>query len=95
LAATETQEIVFKLLGRLPEQSQITLILFYWEDLTTREIAVILEEKEGTIRSRLSRDRRKLLRILDRSSKNLAQLRTGLVGVETVSMPESYARKRK
>lgn len=34
------------------------LVLFYFEDLSIREISEILEEKEGTIKSRLSRGRK-------------------------------------
>ena len=33
------------------------LVLFYFDDFSVKEIAEILEEKEGTIKSRLSRGR--------------------------------------
>jgi len=33
------------------------LILFYFEELSIKEISEILEEKEGTIKSKLSRGR--------------------------------------
>ena len=40
------------------------LVLFYFEDLSIREICQILDEKEGTIKSRLSRGRLELKKFL-------------------------------
>lgn len=40
------------------------LVLFYFDDLSIREISQILDEKEGTIRSRLSRGRLELKKFL-------------------------------
>ena len=42
------------------------LVLFYFEDLTVKEIALILDEKEGTIKSKLSRGRILLKQALEK-----------------------------
>lgn len=44
----------------LPLHMQIALELFYWDDLTMREIAEVLEIPEGTVASRLVRARARL-----------------------------------
>lgn len=44
-------------LRRLPLEQQITLELFYWEDLRGAEIAAVFGVSEHTIRSRLARAR--------------------------------------
>ena len=50
---------------QLPEQDRDVVYLYYYEEYTTREIAKILGEREGTIRSRLSRARQKLRAIME------------------------------
>lgn len=50
-------KILHKELGGLPHIYKEVLILFYFEDQSIKEISEILEEKEGTIKSRLSRGR--------------------------------------
>lgn len=51
------REILRKELFNLNSIYKEILILFYFEELSIREISQILEEKEGTIKSRLSRGR--------------------------------------
>lgn len=59
--AEPNHERLYEALGRLPEKCRIVVHLFYFEDYSTAEIAIILEIKEPTVRSRLTRAR-KLLR---------------------------------
>jgi RNA polymerase sigma factor (sigma-70 family) len=47
-------------LARIPLDDQIALELAYFEQLSTRELAAVLEIPENTVRSRLSRARAKL-----------------------------------
>ena len=49
---------------RLPEDHRIATVLFYYEDMTTAEIAKTLGVREGTVRSRLSRARNRLRMLL-------------------------------
>lgn len=51
-------------LARIPLDDQIALELAYFERLTTRELAAVLEIPENTVRSRLSRARDKLRTVL-------------------------------
>lgn len=50
-------KILHKELEGLPHIYKEVIILFYFEDLSIKDISEILEEKEGTIKSRLSRGR--------------------------------------
>ncbi len=47
-------------LQQLPEEYRTVLVLFYFENLSLREIAEVLHVAEGTVKSRLSRARRLL-----------------------------------
>lgn len=51
------KKILHKELERLPHIYKEVLILLYFEDQSIKDISEILEEKEGTIKSRLSRGR--------------------------------------
>ena len=50
---------------RLPEHDRDAVYLYYYEEYTIKEIAKLLGEREGTIRSRLSRARKKLRAIME------------------------------
>lgn len=49
LAAKETREILAQLIERLPERERWVLTLYYYEELTMREIAAILEVTESRV----------------------------------------------
>jgi RNA polymerase sigma factor (sigma-70 family) len=51
---TETREILLKLLDMLPEEQKRAVLLYYYENMTTSEIAEIEETTVSTITSRLS-----------------------------------------
>ena len=53
----ESREEVLKCLRRLPVKYREALVLYYLEDLNIREICAVLEQPEGTIKSKLSRGR--------------------------------------
>lgn len=53
-------ELLREGLARIPLDDQLALELSYFESLSTREIAAVLEIPENTVRSRLSRARDKL-----------------------------------
>ena len=62
-AATEAREelaAVARLLASLPEDDVEALLLHAWDDLSYSEVAVVLGVPIGTVRSRLSRLRRRL-----------------------------------
>ena len=67
IAAAYSEES-FELLDtvrQLPEQDRDAVYLYYYEEYTIKEIAKLLGEREGTIRSRLSRARKKLRAIME------------------------------
>ena len=50
---------------RLPEDYRVATVLYYYEDMTTAEIAKALGVREGTVRSRLARARKRLRTLLE------------------------------
>jgi RNA polymerase sigma-70 factor, ECF subfamily len=54
----------------LCEELRIVTVLFYFEDMATKDIAVILEIPEGTVRSRLSRARQQLRKVIEEVDLN-------------------------
>ena len=57
LGAKAEQLLLLAALRHIPIDFQIALELYYWEGLSTRELADVLEIPEGTVRSRLARAR--------------------------------------
>lgn len=57
------------LLGQLDEDIRVVTTMFYYDDLSVKEISDILEIPEGTVKSRLSRARAKLYDILKKEGE--------------------------
>ena len=55
---------MFEILDELSEEYRNVVLLYYYQDLTIKEISDVLELKEGTVKSRLSRAREKIKTIL-------------------------------
>lgn len=53
-----------KAINSLSEELRITTVLFYFEDMSLKDIAKTLKIPEGTVRSRLTRARTKLREII-------------------------------
>lgn len=51
------QRLLVEALRRLPLEIQVTLELYYWEDLSVAELAEITQVPAGTVKSRLHRGR--------------------------------------
>ncbi len=60
VGAGEEQRLLAAALQRIPVDFQIAIELYYWEGLSTRELADVLGVPEGTVRSRLARAREQL-----------------------------------
>ena len=58
------QKIVLLALRRLPLELQVVLELHYWEELTAREIAEILELPLGTAKTRIARAKERMLELV-------------------------------
>lgn len=55
IAEKREQELLLHALRRLPLDHQITLELYYWENLSGRELGEVLGIPEGTVRGRIRR----------------------------------------
>lgn len=60
VADREEQRLLLEALRRIPLDLQIAVELHYWEELSTNEIAEVLEIPSGTVKSRLRRAREHL-----------------------------------
>ncbi|MDZ5474603.1 sigma-70 family RNA polymerase sigma factor [Bacillus sp. 31A1R] len=63
----EVNEVV----NSLNEETRMLVILYYFEDLSVKQIAQTLEIPEGTVKSRLSRARNELSRLFQYEGKKL------------------------
>ncbi|MGB9661453.1 MAG: sigma-70 family RNA polymerase sigma factor [Moorellaceae bacterium] len=55
--AREKQAVLVREVMRLPVKYREVVVLFYYHGLDSREIALVLDSKEGTVRNRLARAR--------------------------------------
>lgn len=65
----ESREILKDELNKMNFIYRQVLVLFYFDGLSIKEISEILDEKEGTIKSKLSRGRKILGESLDKGGK--------------------------
>ncbi len=67
LEQTERQALLAAALGSLNEAERATVVLFYLNDMSVREIASVTRICESTVRSHLHRGRQKLKKVLTRN----------------------------
>ena len=68
----ESKALIMKLVSDLPEDQRLVVLMHYYNDMEVADMAKALEVPEGTVKSRLSRARQKLLATLkDAQSKGL------------------------
>jgi RNA polymerase sigma-70 factor (ECF subfamily) len=83
LSRRQRGELLHEGLALIPLDDQIALELAYFEQLSTRELASVLEIPENTVRSRLSRARDKLRAVLaEMASPEEARLADSQLGGE-------------
>lgn len=75
VAKHELDRLLLEALRNLPVDHQITLELYYWEDLTAREIAEVLAQPEGTVRDRIRRAKKLLETFMREQGESGEQLR--------------------
>jgi RNA polymerase sigma-70 factor (ECF subfamily) len=68
----ESQDELHELLGTLPPDYRAAVTLYYWNDLSYREIAEVMDTTEGAIKSRLFRARRMMAEAALARSKGVA-----------------------
>jgi RNA polymerase sigma-70 factor (ECF subfamily) len=64
IALKQEQRLLVRALRRLPLDAQLVVELHYWEELSIAEIAAVLEVAEGTVKSRLSRARESVRKLV-------------------------------
>ncbi len=64
---------VWRALSRLPHKLREVVVLRFFEDLSSREIAAVLGIPDGTVRFRLMIARRRLRPLLDESPERISQ----------------------
>lgn len=62
---SEEKQLIRRCILQLDDRSQDILVLFYWESLTTRQIAAVLDLPEGTVKVTLMRSRQALEKMLN------------------------------
>lgn len=66
MAASEKKEdYAYDYVMKLPEKYRIAINLFYYEELSTEQIASIMKTKDATVRSYLHRGREKLKKMME------------------------------
>jgi RNA polymerase sigma-70 factor (ECF subfamily) len=81
--AEDEHKLLVRALQRIPIDFQITLELFYWEEMSVAEAAHVLGVEEGTVRSRLTRARALLERSIRQSAAAPALQQSTLRGLQT------------
>jgi RNA polymerase sigma factor (sigma-70 family) len=81
-ARREDERLLLRALRRIPLESQILLLLYFWEDMAGPALAELLGCPEGTVRSRLRRARQLLEAAIAALASSPELLRTTLDNLE-------------
>ena len=82
VADKREQELLLQALRRLPMDHQITLELYYWENMSGSELAQVLEIPEGTVRGRIRRAKQLLEQALSELAESPQQLESTVANLE-------------
>lgn len=82
MGAKAEQKLLLAALRLIPVDFQIAIELYYWEQLSTKELAQVLEIPEGTVRSRLTRAREHLAKHIERLADSPAVLESTIGGLD-------------
>jgi RNA polymerase sigma-70 factor (ECF subfamily) len=81
-AGHEEQRVLLEALRRIPVDLQIAIELYYWEELSTTEMADVLGIPSGTVKSRLRRAKEHLEGELDALARGTPQLQSTLANLD-------------
>ncbi len=70
LAQAQEAELLLQALRGIPLEFQLIIELYYWEAMTAKELAAVLDVPEGTARTRLRRAKQLLERQLKKLSRS-------------------------
>ncbi len=74
LQKSEIKEIILAELKTLPDEYKMSLLLFYYENMSYKQISKILNKKVNTIKSYLLRGKKLLRKSLEKKYKNVENL---------------------
>jgi RNA polymerase sigma factor (sigma-70 family) len=77
-AAHEDEKLLAAALRQLPINTQILLELRYWESMSIKELAELLEIEAGAVKVRLHRGRKRLEKELEQLAQSPRELRSSL-----------------
>lgn len=83
MARKAEHRLLLEAMRRVPIDLQIAMELHYWEDMSTAELADVLEIPQGTVKSRLRRGREALQAELTKLTHDPAQREAAVSGMET------------
>ena len=75
VADKEVTDILTNMINKLPREQRITIFLFYYEELSVKEIAEIMDCSEATVRSRINYARKALRKQVDELENKGIKLR--------------------
>jgi RNA polymerase sigma factor (sigma-70 family) len=82
IADKREQELLLHALRRLPMDHQITLELYYWENMSGSELAQVLDIPEGTVRGRIRRAKQLLESAIAELAESPQQLESTIANLE-------------
>ena len=77
LDSAESRRMVNDMVDALPDEQRLCVMLYYYDEMKTREIAGALQVSEGTVKSRLNYARRAIKAGVDRLAKEGVKLYGG------------------
>lgn len=76
------QRILLDALRRIPIDSQVVLELTYWEQMSAKQVAAVLEQSDTTIVGWLRKAKRQLREAIERAEASPAEITSTLGGLE-------------
>ncbi len=83
VAKQKEQTLTLQALRRIPVEHQVVLELYYWEEMTAKDLAEVLDLPEGTVRGRIRRAKKLLEEQLTLLASDDSTLQSTVSGLET------------
>ena len=83
VAKHREQQVLLQALRKIPLDHQIVLELYYWEKLSAREVAEVVQVPEGTARTRIRRAKQLLEEEMAKLMGNKDQLETTIANLDS------------
>lgn len=82
VAKRKEQRVLLEALRAIPVEHQVTLELYYWEELSAADLGRVLGVPEGTVRTRIRRAKSLLEQAIERLQKGDADLASTMANLE-------------